>query len=218
MLYKMVFQTKLLLVYGQSGTGKTSLIQCGLANKFKRTDWFELFVRRKHNLNDALRQQIKASAKTPISDDLTLPEMVESLFLDFYRPVYLIFDQFEELFILGTPEEQQQFIDDLAALHRSDVQCTVILVMREEYIAELYDFEKAIPSLFDKRLRVERMSNTNVREVITCTCEHFGISLDPQEATVDAIVNSVSEGRAGVHLPYLQMYLDRMWQVSTIQA
>ena len=34
-LYEMVFQTDILLVYGASGTGKTSLIQCGLANKFQ---------------------------------------------------------------------------------------------------------------------------------------------------------------------------------------
>ena len=36
-LYKLIFQTNLMLVYGQSGTGKTSLIQCGLANRFKPT-------------------------------------------------------------------------------------------------------------------------------------------------------------------------------------
>ena len=30
-LYEMVFQTPILLIYGASGTGKTSLIQCGLA-------------------------------------------------------------------------------------------------------------------------------------------------------------------------------------------
>ena len=43
-LYRLVFQTNLVLVYGTSGTGKTSLIQCGLANRFQPSDWFELFV------------------------------------------------------------------------------------------------------------------------------------------------------------------------------
>ena len=50
-LYRLVFETNLVLVYGQSGTGKTSLIQCGLANRFAETDWFQLFVRRTDNIN-----------------------------------------------------------------------------------------------------------------------------------------------------------------------
>jgi putative ribosome biogenesis GTPase RsgA len=40
-LYEMVFQTDLLLVYGASGTGKSSLIQCGLASKFQSHDWLD---------------------------------------------------------------------------------------------------------------------------------------------------------------------------------
>ena len=33
-LYKMSYQTNLILVYGVSGTGKTSIVRCGLANCF----------------------------------------------------------------------------------------------------------------------------------------------------------------------------------------
>ena len=33
-LYSLVYKTPMVLVYGLSGTGKTSLIQCGLANRF----------------------------------------------------------------------------------------------------------------------------------------------------------------------------------------
>jgi hypothetical protein len=44
-MYEMVFQTDLLLVYGASGTGKTSLIQCGLAvtDMFQMIDDAEIF-------------------------------------------------------------------------------------------------------------------------------------------------------------------------------
>ena len=43
MLYKMSFQTNLMLVYGMSGTGKTSLIKCGLANRIDESDWYEIW-------------------------------------------------------------------------------------------------------------------------------------------------------------------------------
>ena len=48
--YQMIFQTPVLLIYGTSGTGKTSLIQCGLANKFRSYDWLALYIRRGSNL------------------------------------------------------------------------------------------------------------------------------------------------------------------------
>ena len=53
-LYEMLFQTNLLLVYGGSGTGKSSLIQCGLASRFDTHDWQSIFVRRSGNINESL--------------------------------------------------------------------------------------------------------------------------------------------------------------------
>ncbi|MFZ4428613.1 MAG: ATP-binding protein, partial [Saprospiraceae bacterium] len=45
-LYEMSFNTRLMLIYGASGTGKTSLVQCGLSRRFGNTRWKEVYVRR----------------------------------------------------------------------------------------------------------------------------------------------------------------------------
>ena len=45
-LYRRVFESKILLVYGISGTGKSSLIHCGLANKIQENDWLPINIRR----------------------------------------------------------------------------------------------------------------------------------------------------------------------------
>ena len=208
-LYEMVFQTNLILVYGQSGTGKTSIIQCGLASRFKNTDWFDLYVRRQDNINDSIRSAIRNNVKTTIRDDMSLPEMINSLFLDYFKPVYIIFDQFEELFILGSEQEKKQFIHDVAELLRQeDLPCTIIIVMREEYLAHLYDFEKVVPELFNKRIRIEPMSRANAANVIDQTCEKFDITLAGDAA--DAIVDTITEERGRVQLTYLQVFLDKL--------
>ncbi|MEO8070667.1 MAG: ATP-binding protein, partial [Acidobacteriota bacterium] len=180
-LYTLIFQTDLLLVYGQSGTGKTSLIQCGLASRFKATDRFELLVRRKDDLDAALDREIARHALTPIDEGTALADAVQSLYLDHLRPVHLIFDQFEELFVLGSPGEQRIFIDAIAALLKKEVACKVIIVMREEFIAMLYEFEKTVPKLFKKRFRVEPMNPQNVTRVITGTTAAFAIELEHGE-------------------------------------
>ena len=46
-LFNAVHASNLVLIYGRSGTGKTSLVQCGLAKKFDDTDWLPVTVRRR---------------------------------------------------------------------------------------------------------------------------------------------------------------------------
>lgn len=214
-LFTLVFRDNIVLLYGPSGTGKTSLIQCGLGNRFRDTDWLPLFVRRRHDINQSLRDEIDRSAKTPIAPDASLVKAVKSLYLDHLRPVYLVFDQFEELFVLGSPEEQQRFIDGIAALLASEVACKIILCMREEYIAALYGFEKAVPTLFSSRLRVEPMSLANIRQVITGTAEKFGIVLEDGVSTAEKIIDHLRDRKSGVQLSYLQVYLDKLYRGAT---
>ena len=53
-LYQKVFEAKILQVYGMSGTGKTSIINCGLANKFEESDWLPINIRRGTDINKSL--------------------------------------------------------------------------------------------------------------------------------------------------------------------
>ena len=172
-LYQMTYQTNLMLVYGMSGTGKTSLIQCGLANCFESSDWFAIPIRRQENINSALVRELRSKdAEESFEADFTLPQMVHSLYLDYLRPIYLIFDQFEELYILGSEEEQETFIQAMHDLLSADLPCKVVIAIREEYLAHLSNFERRVPRLFDKRLRVEPMTRANARRVIIETARN----------------------------------------------
>ena len=213
-LYDLVLETDLLLVYGASGTGKTSIIECGLANTFPATDWFELMVRRGSDINAALDRRIRDAALTnhKIADDATCVEALRSLYLDFVRPIYLIFDQFEELLILGSKDEQDTFYAAVAAILASKVSCKVVIILREEYLAELHRFETVLPMLFDKRLRIEPMRSHGVEDVIIKMTGGAGITLEHGRDTARAIISQIEEPRVGIQLAYLQVYLDRLYQ------
>lgn len=215
-LYHMSFQTNLMLVYGMSGTGKTSLIRCGLANRFDDSDWHDVYIRRNKDLNQSFLRELKVHDQDQsFEKEFTVPEMVKSLYLDYLKPIYLIFDQFEELFILGTEDEYRTFIHTIADILAAEMPCKIIIVMREEYLAHLSTFEKAVPTLFDKRLRVEPMTLTNARRVIIDTVRNpkFGIHLTDDEVA-DTILEHVTEGKGWVQLTYLQVFLDKMWRIA----
>ena len=186
-LYQMVFETNMIFVYGPSGAGKTSLLQCGLASKFKQTDWFDLYVRRGDDICESTRQTILKNTKEEDDDDFwddedeetddVNIEKVEEVFtsdqqalMDLYHstytPIYFIYDQFEELYTLGTEQEQADFIALIKDLEAVNVPCTFLFVMREEYLAALYHFEKSMPYLLKKKLRVEHMGLKKIREVL----------------------------------------------------
>lgn len=242
-LYEMAYQANCILVYGPSGSGKTSLIQCGLANRFQPSDWFDIYIRRGENINASLQRALDAyelaeveagtligrleQIKTYSPDGFQAVEprapasattcSLRAIYEYHLKPVYLIFDQFEELYILGNEQEQQAFYHTIAGILETEEYCRVMLVLREEYLASLDEFEKVAPYLFDKRLRVEPMARHNTNEVIVGTTEKFGIRLG-EEDTSSLIIDALSRGQKRVELTYLQVFLDKLFRKASEKA
>lgn len=209
-LYQKVFNFKKLILYGSSGTGKTSLVQCGLASKFQETDWMPILVRRGENINQSLRTTLSNLAITPIKKAKTLSAYINSVYLDFFKPIFLIFDQFEELFIFGSDEEINSFISELKECLESDLSCRFIFVLRGEYLENISRFENSIPDFFENRMRVERMTRSNASRVITESGAAFGIEISPDFP--GHLIDRLSPGRATIELTYLQVYLDKLYK------
>lgn len=216
-LYNAVFAGRLTLLYGASGTGKTSLVQCGLENKFYPSDWLPLFVRRNQDINQAMRQAIATAlpeATRPADlATLALEEQLRLLYLQHFRTIYLIFDQFEELFIEGEEAEQLQFYQDIRDLLQSEQHAKVLIIMREEWLGHLNTFERIVPTLFDNRLRIERMREQLLwRTVIPGLIRSANIELLEPRETVPLIIQQIKDPREGVDLADLQVYLDRLYR------
>lgn len=254
-LYRLVFETNLLLVYGASGTGKTSLIRCGLANRFQSSQWLDLYIRRGTDINKSLLDTIlkntpvKAavaeseeeldwfeslleSEETDEKAEETIPgfdtehpiaQALQDLYLATFTPIYLIFDQFEELYTLGNAKEQKQFNQTIEELVQIPLPLKIIIVMREEYLARLYELEKRVPQLRNKKLRIEPMDLPKVQQVIlsaTVDNPNSNIDLAKGEETqiAKAIIEKIREGDVNIKLPYLQVFMDRLYETATGEA
>ena len=230
-LYQMIFQTKILLVYGTSGTGKTSLIQCGLANKFHTYDWLALPVRRGSNLISSLDKVlcdasddafIYIEQKEAFIKDLSAK--IEAVYKASFKPVYLIFDQFEELYVLGTKAEQELFVEAIKEILSVEEPVKVILSIREEYLGNLFEFEKKVPQLLRKKLRVEPMSLDKVTHVLK-GINNFKLSnVKFRTDELDTITQGIFDRIKGkkktlfIELPYLQVFLDKLYFETTKDA
>ena len=240
-LYEMVFQSSVMLVYGASGTGKTSLINCGLAGKFQPHDWLALMIRRGNNINDSLEKalndaggnlsilQIDTNWHDEWSDEseITVTTLspvarsIKAVYQKSFRPVYLIFDQFEELFILGSIKEQELFIQTVKDILQSEQPVKLIFCIREEYLGYLFEFERAVPQLLRKKLRIEPMNLEKVKQVIIGAAEYedSNIRLKPGESEqiAEGIFDKIKgKGKSlTIQLPFLQVFLDKFYMKIT---
>lgn len=211
-LYDRIFETNMVLLYGASGTGKTSIINCGLANMFENTDWLPIHIRRRNNIIDSLHNCLDRYSMSKTYDKSEIKKKIKSIYLDHFKPIYLIFDQFEELFVLGDEAEQIEFFEVLRDLIEDGLQCKIVISMREEYIAYLSAYELIIPSLFDNRQRIEKMGTLQLQEVIKGTTDAFDIKLENEEEVLEQIIFKLRDPKEGVELSSLQVYLDSMYR------
>ncbi|PHN02011.1 nSTAND1 domain-containing NTPase [Flavilitoribacter nigricans] len=211
-LYQLAHQSNLLLVYGFSGTGKTSLIKCGLASQFDGPQWFPFHIRRGENINLSLRQELEQVMDATLEPRLPLETLVEEIYDEYLSPIYLIFDQFEELFILGDQTEQQQFAQDIQLLLTQDLPCKVIFIIREEFLGELYELEQYLPHLFDFKFRVEVMNYLRIHQILKSSFDTFKITLEsPSEDRIEEMIGNLKGKQKTIQLTYLQVYMDMLW-------
>ncbi|UCG28334.1 MAG: PD40 domain-containing protein, partial [Bacteroidales bacterium] len=203
---------------------------CGLANKFEDSDWLPVNVRRGRNILSSLAIELTKQAITPkkveqsavrspqSADEVLTSEGIvktlQSLYLDHFKPIYLIFDQFEEVFIFGNPEERKEFMTVIKQILNSDVQCKIILVLREEYLASAIEFEREIPTILTNRMRIEKMTWANAKDAIEGPCRVAGIELE--EGFAEAALEKLNPESSEVELTYLQVMLDKIYRYALL--
>jgi len=214
-LYRRVFESKMLLVYGVSGTGKSSLVNCGLASRFDDSDWLPVNVRRGSSIIDSLNEAFNKQALSPLKKNLSVSEKLQSIYLDHFKPVYLIFDQFEELFIFGSSDEKSGFIKLVKEIVESETQYRIIFIIREEFLAGVTEFEYDLPEIFSNRFRVEKMKRTNAIHAIEGPCKVHNIKTETGFS--EELIDKLSPAGNEIELTFLQIYLDRIFRIAVAE-
>src|SRR6478735_2522370 len=218
-LLSLIIAHRAVLVYAQSGAGKSSLLRAGVIGRLEDQQYQVLRSARVHGLlpNDvppesvqnifvyhALQywattlpngQFIKDHAKTTLSEFLKPLVAAPAADEDNPPPLIVILDQFEEFFTTNQHrwQERRPFFDQLAqALHDLPTM-KVVFVMREEYIAQLEPFNDLLPEKLRPRMHLERLRGNAARSAVVKPFQKWGLSFDPNAA--DELMAELSEIR-----------------------
>lgn len=209
-IFRKFYSGKLLLVYGKSGTGKSSIINCGLISRIPDEDIFTINIRCSDKAYDNFLSEIIKYSKSDLNNPL---EILEDIFYEFSKPVALIFDQFEEIFILSERDERLKLGYALNEILKSRLKINIILVIREEYFASLTEFEPFLPGLYGNRIRVERMDKSAAKDAIIKPC--LTCNVDIEDGLADKIVEHLIWHSEGLELTWLQILMDKLFRTAT---
>ena len=218
-LLSLIIAHRAVLVYAQSGAGKSSLLRAGVINRLEEQQYQVLRSARVHGLlpNDvspesvqnifvyhALQywaetlpngQSIRDHAKTTLSEFLKPLVVAPAAGEENSPPLIIILDQFEEFFTTNQHrwQERRPFFDQLVqALHDLPTM-KVVFCMREEYIAQLEPFAELLPEKLRPRMHLERLRGNAARNAVVKPFENRELSFDPNAA--DELMAELSEIR-----------------------
>lgn len=196
-LVSLITAHPIVLLYAQSGAGKTSLVKAALIPLLVNEEKFDVLppmrVREQAAtvaapekidniyMFNALMSATHSKDDQPGRDDdrSRLARMSLSDFLGqrkqlagdaaLFRPTVAVFDQFEELFTLYPErwEERQRFFEQIRDALAEDSLLRVLFSMREDFIAELDPYAFCLPEKLRTRFRIERLNSRSALVAIT---------------------------------------------------
>lgn len=193
-LLKRIKQSSLTVLYSESGAGKSSLLQAGIAAQLIAKGHLAVYIR-PHNSDpvDAIKRMfLPELAQTPDLAKASLRKFLRdvSAVLGPTVNLYLLIDQFEEFFNLLRKDERQPFLQSLAeCLNDPSLKVRWVLALRAEAFSDLSELEAFGITPFNNTYRLNRLSLSEAQEAIVEPAARYGIQFEP--ALVKHILNTL---------------------------
>ncbi len=230
-----VVASRLTLLYGESGVGKTSLLQAGVEHELSasasggsargRSRVVPVVFRTWQG--DPVRPLIAKvweAAGTDATAPDTLVDALRAVTEQHSSRVVLILDQFEEYLLYHGDNEGPQSLPAqlVPLLEEPRLAAAVLISIREDALSRLDSFKRAIPRLYDNLLHLERVEQASAGEAITGPIDWYNRRADGEPVEIEqplvekilgiaAAGNDNGEGAPTVEFAYLQLILERLW-------
>ncbi len=187
--------SRLTLLYGPSGVGKSSVLRAGVAHHLRRlarenldetgSPQFAIVVFNSWRDDPiaGLESRVRESAMQALNGQTVEPVPPSTSLLETFKmwterlggELLIILDQFEEYFLYhGQEDGAESFAAQFPRIvNSSDLNVHFLISMRDDGLAKLDRFQGRIPTLFDNRLGIDHLDRSAARAAITQPIEQF---------------------------------------------
>ncbi len=234
-ILKKLLKNRFVTVIGASGSGKSSLIYCGVLPEIRNMEkdesskWKIITFRPGNdplgNLGNSIKEEISGT-------DLRKTE-VETILLDMHlnsdgiasalkkylitdnEKILLVVDQFEELFRYSTAStggaresNVAEFVEKIvSAISQPEGNIYTLITMRSDFISECAHYQGLTKLINNSNYLVPHMDRENYRQAIEGPVKYAGASIE--EKLVETLLKDIGERTD--QLPVLQHALMRTW-------
>lgn len=230
-----LIKNRFVTVIGASGSGKSSLIYCGVLPKVRNhkiksaSGWRIISFRPGNdpfgNLADAISEKISEDSLKAVDKNTILTELrdneggiaaaVKKFLITADEKVLIVVDQFEEIFrysALGKSDAiispAARFVDYMVdAVTQSGIEVYTIVTMRSDFIGECAHYQGLTQLINNSNYLVPHMGTENYREAIEGPVKYAGAKIDPK--LVEILLSDI--GDRTDQLPVLQHAMMRTW-------
>jgi hypothetical protein len=215
--------SRLTLLYGESGTGKSSVLRAGVIPDLRRDMRQNLETSGEPRLavvaysawNDDPAEGLARAVDEAIDElvegrpaptDASLSERFRDAAKQIGGKILVILDQFEEYFLYhrGEPAETVFARAFIEAANQAELRVNFLVSIREDALAKLDVFQGEIPHLFDNYLRIDHLDVDAARAAIVepvaryndLATEDDKVVIEPELVT--AVIAELESGRVHV--------------------
>ncbi len=195
-LLEQIQRGPLTILHSESGAGKTSLLQAGVAPRLIAAGHLPVLIR-PYNVDPALALKRVFIPNLEENPDLAALPVGEFLAracraLGPGSRMFVFVDQFEEFFTELHPDAQRAFVAQLArCVDDPLLPVHWVFAMRREYFSRMEMFRPQIRNPFGNDFLLLRLTMDEAREAITQPAARFGITWDRE--LVEALLSDLGE-------------------------
>ena len=226
-LLTMIHKHNIVGLFGESGTGKTSLVNAGLIPNFKNEGIITISVRCLDEPIKRIRETLfKTLKENRISSQTleelaaidTFPHLIMQLksFVDTEnRNLIIVIDQFEEIFTRARGAEREHLskgIIESLTIPPIKGKIYFLLSLREDYIGELWDWSHLynLEDAWIHQYRIKRLNEQKAFEVIVEPLNKLGIKVG-DKFVLQLIAELKKIGDGLIYPPYLQIVCSKLF-------
>ncbi|MFH1563520.1 MAG: HEAT repeat domain-containing protein [Nitrospirota bacterium] len=203
---------KLIVIYGDPGIGKTSLIKAGIIPELQDRN-VVIYTDCDEDPLDSIKEAIEKEFKRDrvrsfkLDKSLSLVEFFKNIDLPF--SIIIFIDHFENFFKQVPQKAREHFIDEVSAATYADKPLVkFIFSIRKDFFVQLGSFKDRLPELFQNAFELTRLIESQAIEAITCPAKLFNIEYAKE--LLEALIWDIKDEQDLIRPIHLQIVGNRL--------
>jgi tetratricopeptide (TPR) repeat protein len=184
MIIANLMASRLTLLYGPSGVGKSSVLRAGVAADLRKdsgenltakgiprfvivifNDWKDdPLTGLLNQIRQAVKQSFNGTPFKPVLANLSFADELAEWADRVGGKLLIVLDQFEDYFLY--PQTESFAVEFPRAVNRPELRANFLISIREDWLAKLDRFKVDLPKLFDNYLRIDALKREAARTAI----------------------------------------------------